>query len=580
MEAFQPTMIASFPRTYVELATGDLPVKGAAKVHSWFNTADSAHYGHIRRLVTLGERPAGLIKPWLLPSDRPARRPLAGSQYVDGLGSSEMGMANFGEICYPGERAQRPLRRQEAGEVYDAAVSTARATTSRAARPGCWPCQVTPSLTPGYWNNPAPDQVLRGSTDTGSPATSPTATQRATSTISTARSTSSTPSPGPVYTLQLEEVLIADVAEYVQDCSVFGVPGPDGGQVPAAVVRLQAGAEEAGVTEETVLEAANKQLADAGRAPLAALRIARTAADYPLGPTGKVLKRELRTRFATLLGSPPDGTRYLGAALPLRPDPAGRSGLAAAARLARRHRGPMARPAVAAVAQRQEHRPAAAGHGRPAVGGLLRRPPGRPRALRHHGDPGPAADAQHHGPRPAAGRRRLPGRPRPPLPAPGGLRPRPRLAEPPARPARLAPRGRDVGGRGPDPPVPHQGAGRAGRPPARSTAGTAPAWTWSAPRPRRSPRPASSCGRTTGRRRCSTTSSARQASATSWCPAATSRTSPGRGWRRSCSACSRSSRSGTSGWPPRASSACRSTGSSPRCWRAWPAWPAPPRRAP
>jgi hypothetical protein len=29
--------------------------------------------------------------------------------------------------------------------------------------------------------------------------------------------------------------------------------------------------------------------------------IARTAADYPLGPTGKVLKRELRTRHANLL---------------------------------------------------------------------------------------------------------------------------------------------------------------------------------------------------------------------------------------------------------------------------------------
>ncbi len=38
MEAFQPTMVASFPRTFVELATGDLPRKGAAKVHSWFNT--------------------------------------------------------------------------------------------------------------------------------------------------------------------------------------------------------------------------------------------------------------------------------------------------------------------------------------------------------------------------------------------------------------------------------------------------------------------------------------------------------------------------------------------------------------
>ena len=28
MEAFQPTMVASFPRTFVELATGELPIEG------------------------------------------------------------------------------------------------------------------------------------------------------------------------------------------------------------------------------------------------------------------------------------------------------------------------------------------------------------------------------------------------------------------------------------------------------------------------------------------------------------------------------------------------------------------------
>ena len=34
---------------------------------------------------------------------------------------------------------------------------------------------------------------------------------------------------------------------------------------------------------------------------LSAVAIATTAADYPLGPTGKVLKRELRTKFAAAL---------------------------------------------------------------------------------------------------------------------------------------------------------------------------------------------------------------------------------------------------------------------------------------
>jgi len=38
---------------------------------------------------------------------------------------------------------------------------------------------------------------------------------------------------------------------------------------------------------------------------LATVIVARTPEDYPLGPTGKVLKRELRTRFATLFTGDP-----------------------------------------------------------------------------------------------------------------------------------------------------------------------------------------------------------------------------------------------------------------------------------
>src|SRR5436190_2021167 len=83
-----PPMVASFPRTFVELATGELPVEAAANVRTWFNTGDGAHYGHIRRLVTLGRRPAGLIKPWLLPEQRADEPAMPGSQFIDGLGSS------------------------------------------------------------------------------------------------------------------------------------------------------------------------------------------------------------------------------------------------------------------------------------------------------------------------------------------------------------------------------------------------------------------------------------------------------------------------------------------------------------
>lgn len=297
MEAFQPTMVASFPRTFVELATGELPVKGAAKVHSWFNTGDSAHYGHIRRLVELGERPAGLIKSWLLPEGSAAGEPLPGSQFVDGLGSSEMGMALFGQVTAP----ETPRDDRCVGKAQDAVIKAAVLDENGEEVPDGTVgllAVITPSRTPGYWNDArlTSSFELNGYWLTGDVARRDSEgnfyhLDRTVDVIDTAA--------GPVYSLPIEEILIADCADLVQDCSVVGVPGKAGeGQRPIAVVRLQAGAAD--TTADEVMEKANKALADAGLATLATVIIARTDEDYPLGPTGKVLKRELRTRHAVL----------------------------------------------------------------------------------------------------------------------------------------------------------------------------------------------------------------------------------------------------------------------------------------
>ncbi len=296
MEAFQPTMLASFPRTFVELATGELPVKGAAKVHSWFNTGDSAHYGHIRRLVTLGERPAGLIKSWLLPSGE-AGDAMPGSQFVDGLGSSEMGMALFGGLWTP----ETPRNDRCVGKAQDAVLKAAVLDEDGNELPdgtvGLLGV-ITPSRTPGYWKN---DRLTESFELNGFWLTGDVACRdgegnfyhldRTVDVIDT--------TDGPVYSLRLEEVLLADCSDVVQDCSVLGVAAPGGGQRPIAVVRLQADALD--WTAEAILEKANKELAAAELQSLAAVRIAREPSDFPLGPTGKVLKRELRTKFATLL---------------------------------------------------------------------------------------------------------------------------------------------------------------------------------------------------------------------------------------------------------------------------------------
>jgi acyl-coenzyme A synthetase/AMP-(fatty) acid ligase len=297
MEAFQPTMLASFPRTFVELATGEPPAKGAAKVHSWFNTGDSAHYGHIRRLVQLGERPAGLIKAWLLPKDEADSEPKPGSQFVDGLGSSEMGMALFGGLTTP----ETPRSDRCVGKAQEAVIKAAVLDDDGEELPvgmvGLLGV-ITPSRTPGYWKNQRLTSTfeLNGYWLTGDVARMDDEgnfyhLDRTVDVIDTAT--------GPVYSLPIEEVLIADCGDVVVDCSVVGVPGADGeGQRPIAVVQLQKDAQD--WTPEAIREKANKELAVAGLEPLAAVVVARAPEDFPLGPTGKVLKRELRTRFAGL----------------------------------------------------------------------------------------------------------------------------------------------------------------------------------------------------------------------------------------------------------------------------------------
>ena len=177
-------------------------------------------------------------------------------------------------------------------------------------------------------------------------------------------------------------------------------------------------------------------------------------------PPGGTRDRDPRGR------SPGRRRRPAPAALPVRAPPARRAGLAPLPGMGRRHGRRLALCAVAACALREERRAAQGCPRRPRRRALLRGPRGRHRAGRHHVDAAAAADAQHDGalrrPRgPRFADRRVLRRPDPPLHAAGAERPAYGLDVAPARDARLAARARDVGGRGPHPPLPHQGARRA-----------------------------------------------------------------------------------------------------------------------
>jgi 3-aminoavenalumate diazotase len=105
---------------------------------------------------------------------------------------------------------------------------------------------------------------------------------------------------GPVYSLLLEEVVMsADPG--VADCTVIGVPDGTGALAPLGIVKPRSAAS---LDLGRLLPAVNETLSRRDWPRLARLLLVEDAEDWPLGPTGKVLKRKLRERHAgSLLGA-------------------------------------------------------------------------------------------------------------------------------------------------------------------------------------------------------------------------------------------------------------------------------------
>lgn len=283
MRWFTPTIVVAFPQTYAELAAMDLDRAATAEVHSWINTGDSAHEAHIKALIRHGHRPGrGGGKP--------------GSRFIDGLGSSEMGMALFRKVSEP-ER-----------EDYDRCVGTPISVVQRAVvldddgrelgpgKPGRLGVR-SPTRTPGYWNDSAltTKSSLSGYWLTGDVVLRDAKGRffhldRVPDVIHSAR--------GPIYSLPMEEAILAGCPDVV-DCAVVAVraPRPEDGHVPFATVKLRPGAPVPVDLTGLLNDALKLRGSDEVRGAVVAM----DAADFPTGATGKVLKRALRERFADAL---------------------------------------------------------------------------------------------------------------------------------------------------------------------------------------------------------------------------------------------------------------------------------------
>jgi len=276
VESFQPTMVVAFPETYVGLSDSDLDAYDLSSIRLWFNGGDAAHEAHIRRLISKGHR---VIEGRRVP----------GSVFIDGLGSSEMGFSLFRNVHTPGtEQYNRCIGKPL--EWVQAAVLGENGETLPPHQIGRLGVRA-PSVTPGYWNDSlltARSQVngyfLTGDMFYKDEEGRFFHVDRIPDVIHTAQ--------GTIYSLQTEEFVLKKVPDVI-DCTVVAAPAEKGTAIAVAVVRLKQNvAREA----ETLLEECNEHLAKAGRGVLGSVIFA-DPNDVPLGPTGKVLKRELREHF-------------------------------------------------------------------------------------------------------------------------------------------------------------------------------------------------------------------------------------------------------------------------------------------
>ena len=277
---FRPSFVLGFPLTLAEVRPEAIEPAAAAGIHSWYGMGDASHERHIRPLVSGTGGPSG-------------------SAYVDGLGSSEMGMVLFKQVFTRDADRYDRLIGTPAAVVRRAAVLDDQGRELPPGEAGMLGVR-TPSVTPGYWDDPAlsSESLSNGYFLTGDMARRDDRGRwfhldRTPDVVHTV--------DGPVYGLPLEEAVL--LATGALDAAVVAVddPAAPGHSRPVAIVLFRDGDPR---SPQQLLTACNAAAAERGLAPLSALVVAPDRDGLPVGVTGKVLKRVLRERHGDLLRDP------------------------------------------------------------------------------------------------------------------------------------------------------------------------------------------------------------------------------------------------------------------------------------
>jgi acyl-coenzyme A synthetase/AMP-(fatty) acid ligase len=284
MNQFNPTVVLGFPGALAELPISELSPQAVGAVHTWMGMGDASHERHIRPLLRIGSRPG-----------KGGRR--GGSNYLDGLGSSEMGMVLFKHVHTPESAEYGRLIGKPVRVVRDAVVLDEQGRKLSLGQAGLLGV-LTSSVTPGYWDDP--DLTARSMSNgyflTGDVVRRDRTGKwyhldRTPDVINT--------SAGPVFSLPVEEVVL--LASGALDAAVIAVDEPSvpGMSSPIAVVLFDD--QAAPIDPAELLARCNAALDKKRLARLRAVVVAADRKELPIGVTGKVLKRELRTRHRTLL---------------------------------------------------------------------------------------------------------------------------------------------------------------------------------------------------------------------------------------------------------------------------------------
>lgn len=269
---YRPSHVMSFAHAYPALAAADLPAGSVDSVDAWIAVGDAVHHAHMMKL--LAKRGAGLPE----------------AAFYDRLGTTELGWGVLLKIRTLSSQRQDRNAGKPVG-VADVSVLRRDGSPAGVGEYGLLGARG-PAVTPGYWNNSdlTYRSLLAGYWLTGDVAYHNEdgdyhLVDRAVDAVESAAGTG--------YSVAMEEAVLAGVAE-VEDAAV--VAGRLGAQtVAVAVVRLSPGLE---VAADKLIARANRALAERGHIPVTVLEIALAEEDFPVGVTGKVLKRQLREKYA------------------------------------------------------------------------------------------------------------------------------------------------------------------------------------------------------------------------------------------------------------------------------------------